>query len=163
MLLHYDFFFTRKQWQRRSAERKCLDAKGFRIRYRLHPSALRQRKLNKTAINKDKVRIRTLDSFNQIRNIKVPSKAKEQDERTKRWMRGGLARGWRSTFHEGWQPGISLYLQNPSLRDKELPSVAAPHSRFPHVLPPFESPALFVIFLGSCIRDSFCFLILRLA
>lgn len=33
---------------------------------------------NKTAINKDEVRIRTADSFNQIRNIKVASKAKER-------------------------------------------------------------------------------------
>lgn len=50
-------------------------------------SALRQRTLNKTAINKDEVRIRTADSFNQIRDIKVPSKAKEKDERTERWTR----------------------------------------------------------------------------
>lgn len=58
---------------------------GFRVRYRLHPaarlSALRQWTLNKTAINKDEVSIRTADSFNQIRNIKVPSKAKEKDEK----------------------------------------------------------------------------------
>lgn len=40
-----------------------------------------QRTLNKTAINKDEVRIRTADSFNQIRNIKVSRKAKEKDEK----------------------------------------------------------------------------------
>lgn len=70
----------------------------FRIRYRLHraarlSTALRQRTLNKTAINKDEVSICTADSFNQIRNIKVPSKAKEKDERTKRWTRGDLVLG----------------------------------------------------------------------
>jgi len=60
-------------------------SEGFRIRYRLHLAmrllALRQRTLNKTAINKDEVSIRTADSFNQIRNIKVASKAKEKDEK----------------------------------------------------------------------------------
>lgn len=93
---------------------------GFRVRYRLHPaarlSALQQWTLNKTAINKDEVSIRTVDSFNQIRNIKVPSKAKEKDEKVDE--RRSCA-GWRSTFLEGWLPGISLYLQNPNLRDKE--------------------------------------------
>lgn len=68
-------------------------SEGFRIRYRLHPvarlSVLQQRTLNKTAINKDEVSIRTSDSFNQIRNIKVPSKAKEKDERTKGRKGGG--------------------------------------------------------------------------
>lgn len=108
----------------RGKDRRNLNvmSKRFRIRYRLHPaarlSALRQRTLNKTAINKDEVSIRTADSFNQIRNIKVPSKAKKKDERTRRWTRRSCA-GWRSTFLEGWLPRISLYLQNPNPRDKE--------------------------------------------
>jgi len=54
------------------------------MRHRIsHPA--RQRTLDKTAINKDEVRIRTADSFNQIRDIKALSKAKETDERTRRW------------------------------------------------------------------------------
>lgn len=125
---------------------------NFRIRYCLHPaarlSALRQRTLNKTAINKDEVSIRTVDSFNQIRDIKVPSKAKKKDERTKRWTRGSCA-GWRSTFLEGWLPGISLYLQNPNPRDKEPSPVSSS----------FQPLVLFVILLGSCTRASLCFLI----
>ena len=72
-----------------------VTSKGFRIRYRLHSAArlsdLRQRRLNKTAINKDEVSIRTTNSFNQIRNIKVSKQ--RQRKRTKRWTRGDLVQG----------------------------------------------------------------------
>lgn len=100
----------------------------FRIRYRLHPaarlSALRQRTLNKTAINKDEVSIRTADSFNQIRNIKVPSKAKEKDERTKRWTRDLVQGGGRHSSKGGCQELASISrIRRP--RDKEPSSVSS--------------------------------------
>lgn len=130
-----------------------VTSKGFRIRYRLHPathlSVLRQRRLNKTAINKDEVSIRTADSFNQIRNIKVPSKGKEKGRKDEKVDKRRSCAGWRPTFLEGWLPGISLYLQNPNPRDKE-PSL---------VFSSFQSLTLFVIFLSSCTRASLRFLI----
>lgn len=64
--------------------------------------------------------------------------------------RGEFCAGWRSTFLEGWLPGISLYLQNPNPRDKELP--------------PPSLRLLFLPTLGSLrhlpsVRDSLRFLI----
>lgn len=70
------------QWQK--AEFKRRKDFGLDTACILRPPILRQRTLNKTAINKDEVRIRTVDSLNQIRDIKVPSKAEEKRTRRRK-------------------------------------------------------------------------------
>lgn len=130
-----------------------VTSKGFRIRYRLHlaarPLVFRQRTPNKTAINKDQVRIRTADASNQIRNIKVPSKAKEKDERTKRWTRGELVQGGgRHSSRGGSQELASIF----RIRVPETKSHPSPTS--------YPSKLWLSSSSSSCSRVSFCFLIL---
>jgi len=118
------------------------------MRDRLHPA--RQRTLDKTAINKDEVRIRTADSFNQIRNIKVLSKAKETDERTRRWTeapaRGSC--GGRHSSRGGREELASIFGTRTS-EDKEPPPSPSPPSN-PRVSSSSSS--------ARTPRDSSCFL-----